>query len=542
MLSSWCFSSVAGHTRRCRGELALGILILVLRLLGVGAVLGVTAGLSTGLSAAETPPPPSILIFLADDLGYGDVRCFNSEGRIATPHWDRLAAEGMRFTDAHTSSSVCTPTRYSLLTGRYNWRSRLRSGVQGGLSPRLIEEGRLTLASLLQRHGYRTACVGKWHLGMDWPLRPGEPAFGDTIEKGPEGWRVDFSQPIARGPQSVGFDEFFGISGSLDMVPYAYIHNDRVTELPTVDKSFAMMLGRSSGETRRGPAAASFEAADVLATLTQRAIRFLESQAAAPEQRPFLLYLPFASPHTPTLPTAAWQGRSQLNAYGDFVMETDDAMGQVLAALDRLGLASRTLVIATSDNGCSPQADIPALQARGHRPSHVFRGHKADIFEGGHRVPLVVRWPGRVAAGSTSARTIGLFDILATVAEALGETLPENAGEDSVSFLPTLLGQPQQEPRVPLIHHSINGSFAIRQGDWKLALCPDSGGWSAPVPGSAAARGLPPVQLYNLREDIAEQHNVQHDHPEIVRQLRELLDRFRLATRSAPLPPTGPRP
>ena len=345
---------------------------------------------------------PNIVYILADDLGYGDVKCFNPDGKIPTPNLDRLAAAGMRFTDAHSSSAVCTPTRYGLLTGRYNWRSRLQSGVLGGLSPPLIEPGRLTVPAFLQQQGYHTACIGKWHLGMDWPLQPGAEPFDDRIEKGEQGWRVDFTKPIARGPNSVGFDYFFGLAASLDMVPYTFIENDRVTIIPTQDNAFPMMSGHTNSFTRRGPAAAGFEAGAVLPTLTRKAVEYLEQRAGtAKAGTPFFLYVPLNAPHTPIAPTKEWQGRSGLNPYADFVMQTDASVGAVLHALDRLGLAPDTLVIFTSDNGCSPEAKFNELRAKGHNPSASFRGTKADIFDGGHHVPFLVRWPGRVQPGTT---------------------------------------------------------------------------------------------------------------------------------------------
>ncbi len=483
------------------------------------------------------------MLILADDLGYGDLRCNNPQGKIATPEIDRLAAEGMRFTDAHSSSSVCTPTRYSLLTGRYCWRSRLASGVLGGLSPPLIEPGRLTVAQLLRQQGYHTACVGKWHLGMEWARKPGTPPFGDAIERGPEGWQVDYSRPIGGGPCAVGFAYYFGISASLDMVPYTFIEDQRVTALPTVEKAFALMPGKPA-RTRPGPGAPQFEAAEVLPTLTRKAVAYIRSRAQDARQgRPFFLYLALASPHTPIAPSPAWQGKSGLNPYGDFVMETDWCVGQVLRALEAERLSGNTLVLVSSDNGCSPQADFPALAAKGHNPSSVFRGAKADIFEGGHRVPLVVRWPGRVAPGSTCDQLVGLVDVLATLADLLGQRLPDNAGEDSVSFLPALLGTAKGPLREALVHHSVNGSFAIRQGRWKLALCPDSGGWSVPRPGSAEARKLPPVQLYDLAADIGEQKNLQAEHPEIVARLRRLLEKYVAEGRStAGAPQPNDRP
>ena len=400
------------------------------------------AFLSGQILAADPAARPNIVFILADDLGYGDVQCLNPAGKIPTPCLDRLAAAGMIFTDAHSSSAVCTPTRYGLLTGRYNWRSRLKSGVLGGMSPPLIEPGRLTVPAFLQQQGYHTACIGKWHLGMDWSLKPGEVPFNDNIENGEHGWRVDFSQPIARGPNDAGFDYFFGIAASLDMVPYTFIENDRVTEIPTENKAFPLMLGRTDRMTRRGPAGAAFEAEDVLPTLTRKAVEYLEQHAVDSKTgKPFFLYVPLNAPHTPIAPTKEWRGKSGLNFYADFVMQTDASVGTVLEALDRLALAHDTLVVFTSDNGCSPEANFDELLAKGHNPSAQFRGTKADIFDGGHRVPFLVRWPGRVQPGTTSDQLICLNDLFATCAEMLGQTLPDTAAEDSVSILPALEGR-----------------------------------------------------------------------------------------------------
>ncbi|MBI4658707.1 MAG: arylsulfatase [Verrucomicrobia bacterium] len=478
---------------------------------------------------------PNIVYILADDLGYGDVKCLNAEGKISTPNIDHLAAAGMIFTDAHSSSAVCTPTRYGLLTGRYNWRSRLQRGVLGGLSPRLIEPGRNTVASLLKQHGYHTAAIGKWHLGMDWVKAEGKSVSELDIEKPDQVRNVDYSKPIANGPDSVGFDYFFGISASLDMVPYTFIENDRVTALPTVTKKFPMMPGKPGGFTREGPAAPDFEASDVLPTLTRKAVEYISQRAgAAKAGKPFFLYFPLNSPHTPIAPTPEWQGKSGLNPYADFVRQTDWSVGEVMRAIDRHGLAKQTLFIFASDNGCSPQADFAALRAQGHDPSGKFRGHKADIFEGGHRIPFIVRWPGQVKRGSRSGQVICLNDLMATVAEILGVKLPGNAGEDSVSFVPALLGTARKPLREALVHHSINGSFAIRQDNWKLILCPDSGGWSAPRPGTLAARGLPESQLYDLAGDVGESRNRAGEHPEIVEHLTKLLERYVAEGRSTP--------
>jgi len=484
------------------------------------------------------PRLPNIVVVLADDLGYGDPACYNPAGRIATPVLDRLAAEGMRFTDAHTTSSVCTPTRYGLLTGRYNWRSRLQRGVLGGLSPRLIEPGRDTVASILRRQCYHTACIGKWHLGMDWVVKPGESVSPLAVESREQVFAVDYGQPITNGPDAVGFDYFWGIAASLDMVPYTYIENDRVTALPTDDRDFPMVADRETGRCRQGPAAPGFEPERVLPDTVAKCADYIRSRAAAARAgRPFFLYVPLTAPHTPILPTPDWQGRSQLNAYGDFVMQTDAAIGEILAALDEHGLTDDTLVIVTSDNGCSPQADFPALAQAGHDPSGGLRGHKADIYEGGHRVPFLVRWPGRVQPGSTTDHLASTVDILATCVAAAGSDVPPEAGEDSVSLLPTLVGA-TDPPRTSLAMHSINGSFAVREGRWKLCLCPGSGGWSPPRPGRGQDdAGLPPVQLFDLEADRAETTNLEAEHPEVVARLTALLEGWVAEGRSTP----GPR-
>jgi arylsulfatase A-like enzyme len=462
---------------------------------------------------------PNIVYILADDLGYGDVRCLNPGGKIATPNLDRLAAAGMIFTDAHSSSAVCTPTRYGILTGRYNWRSRLPSGVLGGYSRRLIEPGRLTVPALLKRHGYHTAVLGKWHLGMDWPLKGG--GFATDYA---DGWKIDYTQPIRNGPNAVGFDSYFGISASLDMPPYVYVENDR-PQVPTVDKKWI----------RRGPAHKDFEAGDVLPALTKRAEGYISGRAAAARAgRPFFLYLALTAPHTPILPTKEWQGKSGLNAYGDFVMQVDAAVGRVLKALEDAGLERDTLVIFTSDNGCAPAADFPALAAKGHHPSYHFRGHKADIYDGGHRIPFLARWPARIKPGSRSDEILCLTDLMATCAEVLGVKLPDGAGEDSVSILPALVGKAKGPLREAVVHHSANGSFAIRQGRWKLELCPGSGGWSKPRPGRDDTSKLPLVQLYDLSADVSEKANVEDKYPEVVARLTKLLEKYVAEGRSTP--------
>jgi arylsulfatase A-like enzyme len=485
---------------------------------------------STGISPAASKP--NIIFILCDDLGTGDVKCLNPEGKIATPHMDRLAAEGMIFTDAHSGSSVCTPTRYGVMTGRYAWRSKLQSSVLGGLSPRLIENGRLTVAEFLRQNGYHTACVGKWHLGMDW-VRKGE-VTELGIEKAEQVKNVDYTQPIANGPTSVGFDTYFGISASLDMVPYCFIENDRVPVNPTETMKLVMNGSDKMSFTREGPGSPGFRGEDVLPAFTERAVKIISEKATdAKKGKPFFIYMPLNSPHTPILPSKKWQGKSGLSLYADFVMETDDAIGQVMAATEQAGIAQDTIIIVTSDNGCSPQANFPLHLEKGHNPSYNMRGHKADIYDGGHRVPFIVRWPAQVKGGQKTAQLTCLTDFMATTADILGQKLPENAAEDSFSFLPALTGKKSKATRPNIIHHSINGSFAIREGSMKLNLCADSGGWSDPRPGQAP-KGSPASQLYDLSSDIAEQNNLLAAKPEAAAKLEALLESQIAAGRSTP--------
>ncbi|MCX6908673.1 MAG: arylsulfatase [Verrucomicrobia bacterium] len=500
--------------------------------------------ITTTVNAAASKP--NIVYILCDDLGYGDVHCLNPQGKIATPHADKLASQGMIFTDAHSSSSVCSPTRYGIMTGRYNWRSRLQSFVLGGLSPRLIEPGRLTVPALLKKSGYYTACVGKWHLGMDWVKKEGKDVSELNIEKVEQVWNVDYTKPITNGPNSVGFDYYYGISASLDMVPYTFIENDRVTVVPTVDKDWPLMLGREQGRCRKGPATPEFEVENVLPTLTRKAVEIIAARAAdAKAGKPFFLYLPLNAPHTPIAPTKEWQGKSGLNPYADFVMQTDATLGAVMDALEKSGVAENTLLIFTSDNGCSPQADFPALLAKGHNPSYQFRGHKADIWDGGHHIPFVVRWPGKVQPGSSSEQLVCLTDLMATCAAILQVKLPDNAGEDSVSMMMALQGTPTDLYtamigtrstgwRETAVHHSISGKFSIREGRWKLELCPGSGGWSTPRDPQAVQQGLPKVQLYDMAGDVGEKVNVQEKHPDVVSRLTKLLEKYVADGRSTP--------
>jgi len=444
---------------------------------------------------------------------------------VATPHVDSLARDGMRFTDAHSPSAVCTPTRYALLTGRYSWRSRLKSGVLWPPAEPLISPKRATIASFLKGQGYETYVVGKWHLGLNWHRLPNgqkrEAETGPT--KGP-GWELDYTKQVRDGPLALGFAHDFLFPASLDMPPYVYLRDDVPVAVPSVTKAFKK-------PNRPGPAAADFEAENCLADFARESRAFVKTSAKA--GKPFFLYLPLTSPHTPIVPAGRWQGKSDVGPYGDFVMETDWVVGEVLAELKEQKIAEKTVVIFSADNGCSPAAGIEKLQEKGHFPNGPWRGHKADIYEGGHRVPFLVRWPGQVKAGSQSSRTICLTDCFATIADILNEKLPDKAAVDSFSIVSALRGESGKMERAPVIHHSINGSFAIRDGAWKLSLCPGSGGWSQPKPAKALAdESLSPVQLFNLADDPKETKNLATTEADRVQSMASRLAQMIRAGRS----------
>lgn len=469
---------------------------------------------ATGEQAAPDglPERPNILLILADDLGYGDPGSYNNASQIPTPHIDRLARQGIRFTDAHTPSSVCTPTRYGLLTGRYAWRTHLDQGVLLGYDPLLIDTSRVTLASLLKAQGYRTGGVGKWHLGL-----------GDEE-------RTDYGEPLRPGPVSLGFDYYFGIPASLDFEPYLYFENARVLEAPT-DSTPGNSDCCFGPFWRAGAMAPSFEHDEVLPTFAERAVAFIERAASA--QEPFFLYVPLAAPHTPWLPLEPYKGKSGAGEYGDFVYQVDDAVGRILEALEQTGETEHTLVIFTSDNGAIWSEEL--IEETEHRANGPLRGQKADIWEGGHRIPFIACWPGQIPAGAVSDEVLSLTDLLATLAELTAAELPEGAGEDSYSMLPALVGERYEGPiREATVHHSGRGMFAIRQGEWKLAEGRGSGGFTEPrhlEPGP----GEPEGQLYNLAEDPAERRNLYAERPEVVRRLRALLEQYRQQGYSRPM-------
>ncbi|MDP6466317.1 MAG: arylsulfatase, partial [Pirellulaceae bacterium] len=466
-----------------------------------------------GASKSDSQGVPNIVVILADDMGYGDVQALNPKSQIATPHLNALAAEGMTFTDAHTPSAVCTPTRYGLLTGRYCWRSRLKRGVLNGYSDPLIERDRPTVASVLSSQGYTTGIVGKWHLGLGWSRKS-------------SGKSIDFAAPVQHGPNDLGFDESLVIPASLDFPPYVYIRNGKVTDQNTVIQNkqpFPKFL-------REGPRANDLVMEEVLDHLTEQAGNFIRREAKT--DAPFFLYVPLTAPHKPVLPHPRFRGKSKLGPYGDFIMQVDWTAGQIIKAVDDAGVRDNTLLIFTSDNGSFmhrlDQLDakdhvsdqtIQAYRADHHTSNHLFRGTKADIWEAGHHVPFFVRWPQRVKPGTTSAATVCLTDVFATAAQVAETKIPAGAARDSHGFLDALDGRPFRRAE-PVIHHSSGGMFAIREGKWKLVLGNGSGGRQAP-------RGKPftrPYGLFDLHDDIGETRNVIAEAAAVAKELEQTFE------------------
>jgi arylsulfatase A len=487
---------------------------------------------------ADNSPKPAakvnILVILADDLGYGDVRCYNPRrGKIPTPNIDRLASQGMRFTDAHSSSGVCSPSRYTLLTGRYHWRTRLQSGIVGVFGTPLIAPDRLTIAGLAKQNGYRTACIGKWHLGWDWPVEPAQRKFLQGVrpkgqdDEAPvprpehlEAWRQIFSQPIPGGPTTRGFDEYFGTDVP-NWPPYCFIENDRTVGIPSEWLPTRLLGGNPLLASLPGPALAGWKLEAILPTLGDRVCACINRFAAKKE--PFLIYMPLTAPHEPLAVNDPWKGQSGLNPYGDFVMETDALVGRVLEALEQSGVADNTLVIFTSDNGKAAYTGAAELERMGHYSSGPLRGYKTSVYEGGHREPFIVRWPGVVKPGTVCRQLAHQADVMATLAEALGTKLPDNAGEDSFSLLPLLRceDRPVRETAVSCASSGIPG---LRRGPWKLIL-----------QGNPKAKAE--VQLYNLDSDLGETTNLAADKPELVTEMRALMEKIIADGRSTP----GPR-
>lgn len=469
---------------------------------------------------------PNVILMLVDDLGYGDVSGFNEESKIQTPHIDSLMKRGVKFTDAHTTSALCTPSRYGILTGRYNWRSRLKNLVLPGGADPLIEEGRMTMAEMFRQNGYYTACVGKWHLGIGWQRKEtdgseygleeefAEMADSPYRDHALDALDIDFDKPFTFGPNDYGFDYFFGMAASIDQPPFTYIENSTVLYKPThISGVFPLdrVGATQQQEWQRGPIADEFDHNKVVPDMQKKVLELIEEH----KDHPFFLYYPTPAVHGPILPPDDFKGKSGINPYADMVLYVDHMVGEITAQLERTGNLDNTIFIFTSDNGCSGVSDIPRLLAAGHDSSYVFRGHKGDIWEGGHRVPFVYSHPKAYTEGLTTSQTVCLSDMYATFAELLDFELPDNAAEDSFSFQSLLKGQ-DTPTRTEIVHSSADGSFSIREKEWKLELCPGSGGL---VPTLTNEEGEP-YQFYNLADDIGETENLAGKYPEEVERLR----------------------
>ena len=470
---------------------------------------------------------PNIVFILADDMGYGDIGVLNPDSKIPTPNMDRIAAEGMHFTDAHSYSGVCTPTRYGVLTGRYTFRTRLASGVLGGHDVSLIEPGRETVATLLGRAGYHSACVGKWHLGLNYKKKdPSLPLYEGTGFKNTTSTdNVDYTGLVEGGPTDHGFDYSYILPASLDIQPYIFISNKRVvnTDLEHIEG----VLDRAHGLFwRHGDAEKGFEFTDVLPRVTRHAMSFIRGHQRLYPDRPFFLYFPLTAPHIPHVILPDFKDSSGAGHYGDFVNQVDYSVGQLLDLIDSLRIAENTLFIVTSDNGSRWNPED--IEKYGHRSNYHFRGMKSDVWEGGHRVPFLARWPNKVERGRRSERLVCLNDLLATFGELTGQSLYWNAGEDSFSFLSALTGESSDwEERRTLVNQAVSTTLSVRQDNWKLILDMSSGGSS-----KAEITDGPPMQLYDLNEDIGEQHNLYEKMPEKVAELEALLEMYKKEQRS----------
>lgn len=483
---------------------------------------------------------PNIVFIMADDMGYGDLSCYNAESRIPTPNMDALADQGMRFTDAHSPSAVCTPTRYGVLTGRYCWRTRLKRGVLGGYDAPLIETSRLTVASMLKHKGYNTACIGKWHVGLTFQDSHGDPVQDD--EK-----RVDFSKPILGGPSDLGFDyAYYNAACGTGSSPYGFIENDRF-----VDDEFSHYDSTVEPfETGGGMMGKSWVTKDADVIIARKACEYIEDRSK--DEAPFFLYLTPNAPHEPcaepVVPDFA-RGKSEAGSRGDLVWLFDWIVGQVMETLERTSQAENTLIMVTSDNGALPgdfvfndegvrveaNPDRREFEYRtyGHKSCGDFRGYKAHIWDGGHREPLIARWPGTIQCGTISDEVVCLTDLMATCAAIVGIELPDNAAEDSYDISPVFRDDELEQPlREATVHHSSHGVFSIRQGCWKLIQdTKTSGGWPTPrgerpVPGT-------PGQLYDIMKDPAEQNDLWEREPQVVARLSGLLNGYIDTGRSA---------
>ncbi len=506
---------------------------------GIGGIINITLVLFIAISAFNgmaqsksiKSDAPNIVYILADDLGIGDLGIYNENSKIHTPNLDKMGAEGMKFTDAHTSSSVCTPTRYGILTGRYNWRSPLKQFVTWGTSPMLIKDDRLTVADLLRQHGYKTANVGKWHLGLNWTLKDSrqELEFYSAIEDKYPFEQIDYSKPLRKGALDLGFDYSYLLPASLNMPPFVYVENDKVVMEPTA-VSVRTRAENPYAYWIKGDISEDFKHEEVLPVFVEKSVSFIKENAGG--DKPFFLYLPLPAPHNPILPIEPWKGKSNINPYADFVLMIDDLMGNILKAIKDSGIEDNTLVIFTSDNGCAANANFSVLAKKGHNPSYIYNGSKGSYLEGGHRVPFLVKWPNKIIGNSVCDETICTTDFMATCADIVGYSFKDNEAEDSYSMMP-LFTQEKIYQRESTIHHSKTGIFAIRKGDWKLILSPNSGINANGKP-ERSKKKLPEHILFNLNMDIGEKENVAEEYPEKVKELKALLVKQIKEGRSTP--------
>jgi arylsulfatase A-like enzyme len=492
---------------------------------------------------SENHQLPNILFILADDLGYGDVACYNPESKIPTPNLDKLAIEGMRFTDAHSPSTVCTPTRYSILTGRMAFRTGMKSVFSGAGGPCLIEKERLTLPQMLRNKGYRTACIGKWHVGMTFFGKDGNV----IINQGLEGVKqIDYSKPIPDGPVNRGFDQFFGTAccPTTDWL-YAYILNDRIPVPPNklIDKS-NLPNHPYARDCRQGMIAPDYKHEEVDLVFLDKSREFLVEHVKNHPGKPFFLYHSMQAIHLPSFPAEQFKGKTNFGPHGDFIFEMDYIVGELLHTIESSGVARNTLVMFASDNGPEVISVLNMRKTYGHDGARPWRGVKRDQWEGGHRTPFIVRWPGKIKPNSTSDQLLSLTDVMATIAGIIGTTLPENAAEDSYNMLPVFLGKQDSEQVRPYMLEQTNSlALSIREGNWKYLDHKGSGGNNYDSDGEVSMKPyrLPdtnpnaPGQLYNLDTDPGERENLYSKHPEIMARLKSKIEEFKKSGRSAPL-------
>lgn len=485
------------------------------------------AGLSLlARSASAADERPNIIILYADDLGYGDLGCYNPDSRIPTPNLDKLAEGGVVFLDGHSSSGICTPSRYALLTGRHHWRSF--HGIVNAFDGSVFKDEQLTLPEMLKAKGYHTACIGKWHLGWDWDaIRIGDKEKA-AKKKGESHTAFDWTKPIPDGPLAHGFDHYFG-DDVINFPPYTWIEDDKVVQAPDTQLNIQSWpkIKEGNWESRPGPMVTSWNPYDVLPTLEQRAVAYVESRKAKAE--PFLLFFSYPSPHAPIIPNDEFDGKSKAGPYGDFVYQSDQVAGSILNALDQAGMADNTVVVFTADNGPEHYA-YTRSKKYGHWSSAPLRGLKRDVLEGGHRVPFIVRWPGVIKPGTTSDALVSQIDIFATLASALGYPLPDDAAHDSHDMLPYLKGE-QDAVRESHVHNTFKGTFALRHGDW-LYINNKTGNHTKPnLNNWEQANGYLQdnpygVMLFNLKDDIAQRNNLAGEHPDKVKQMDAMLTRI----------------